>query len=102
MRYGLKEAIILQINNVFSHHPEVEKVLIYGSRAKGNYRTGSDIDLTLQGKQLSLFTLNKIGAELDELLLAYTFDLSIYNHIKNTELLEHIESIGKVFYEKEK
>ncbi len=98
MLYGLKENIILQINQVFSHYPAVEKVLIYGSRAKGNYRNGSDIDLTLQGNNLSLFILNKISLELDDLLLPYTFDLSLYHHIQNPDLLEHIEDVGKIFY----
>lgn len=99
MKFGLKEHTIEQINAVFSHYPEVEKVILYGSRAKGNYKNGSDIDLTLHGKDLSLSIIHKIDNELDDLLLPYTFDLSIFNHIDNPGLIDHIKSVGFVFYE---
>ena len=71
---------------------------MYGSRAKGNYRPGSDIDLTLKGRGINLEQLNAISNDLDDLLLPYTFDLSIFHHITNRELLGHIERVGKVFY----
>ena len=98
MKYGLKSNTIEVINRVFASHPEVEKVLIYGSRAKGNFRAGSDIDLTMQGDKLTHSILNKISLELDDLLLPYTIDLSIYHHIANPDLLEHIKDVGLVFY----
>lgn len=96
-RFGLSEATLTQIQDVFRHHPEVEKVLIYGSRAKDNYRPGSDIDLTMQGSQLDLKLLNKISNEIDDLLLPYTVDLSIHHQIDNQDLLDHIERVGQVF-----
>jgi uncharacterized protein len=99
MKYGLPESTIARINEVFSLHPEVKKVLLYGSRAKGNYRPGSDIDLVLQGENLSQRLLNKISLELDDLLLPYTIDLSIYHHIDNQDLLDHIHQVGQVFFE---
>lgn len=98
MKYGLKEARIQSINYIFSQHPEIEKVILYGSRAKGNYKPGSDIDLTLIGDQINNSTLNKISCELDDLLSPYIFDLSIYHHITNEDLLEHIKEIGIIFY----
>ncbi len=99
MPYGLKQETVKKINRVFARHKEVEKVILYGSRAKGNYRPGSDIDLTLKGKALSLKQLNKISLELDDLLLPYTFDLSLYHHIKDADMIEHIERVGKLFYQ---
>lgn len=99
MPYGLKQEIIDKINRIFTRHKEVETAILYGSRAKGNYRPGSDIDLTLKGKNLSLKQLNKISMELDDLLLPYTFDLSLYHHITNTDMIEHIERVGKLFYQ---
>ncbi|MFQ5543922.1 MAG: nucleotidyltransferase domain-containing protein [Nitrospiria bacterium] len=99
MKFGLKEHTIEQINAVFSHYPEVEKVILYGSRAKGDFKNGSDIDLTLEGKNLSLSIVHKIGNDLDDLLLPYTFDLSIFNQIDNPDLIDHIKRIGIVFYE---
>ncbi|MBW2568477.1 MAG: nucleotidyltransferase domain-containing protein [Deltaproteobacteria bacterium] len=101
MQYGLKNETVKKINTIFVKHKEVEEVTLYGSRAKGNYKPGSDIDLTLKGKQLNLKLLNKISLDLDDLLLPYTFDLSIYHHITAPDLIDHIKRVGKVFYKME-
>ena len=79
MKFGLKESDIELIKKVFSNYPEVEKVILYGSRAKGTYKPASDIDLTLLGDKLNLTTLQKIEIDLDDLLLPYFFDVSIFN-----------------------
>jgi len=102
MKFGLKENIIEQIYSVFNEFPQVEGVLIYGSRAKENYKPGSDIDLTLKGADLNLNLLNSISIKLDELFLPYLFDISIFKKIGNTELTEHINTAGKVFYERKR
>ncbi|MCH7412372.1 nucleotidyltransferase domain-containing protein [Belliella sp. R4-6] len=98
VRFGLNPHIIETINQVFQKHNHVEKVLLYGSRAIGNYRIGSDIDLTLIGDNLDLTTLQLIENELDELLLPYKFDISLYRQITNQDLIKHIEEFGKVFF----
>jgi predicted nucleotidyltransferase len=98
MKFGLKEQTINKIIKVFQSFPEIEQVILYGSRAKGTNKQGSDIDLTIKGKNLNLQLINKIDLELDDLLLPYTFDLSIYNQIDNPDLLEHIKRVGKDFY----
>jgi len=98
MKFGLKETVIDDICDTFSSFPEIEKVIIYGSRAKGNYKNGSDIDLTLFGESLDLSLVNKIELQLDKLFLPYTFDISIFKQISNQELIEHINRVGKVFY----
>jgi predicted nucleotidyltransferase len=98
MNFGLKTDTIHAIQEVLAKYPDVEKAILYGSRAKGNYRNGSDIDLTLTGEKLNLNTLQKIENELDELFLPYKIDLSLHKQIQNAELLEHIERVGKVFY----
>ena len=100
MKFGLTEATITKINQVFKKHPEIECVVLYGSRAKGNYKTGSDIDLTLYGNALSYELLGWLLSELDDLLLPYTFDLSIFENISNENLRDHIERVGIVFYER--
>lgn len=97
--FGLTIATIQAIQGVFKKHTEVEKAILYGSRAKGNYRPGSDIDLTLFGEQLNLTTLHKIENELDDLMLPYKMDLSLLKQIQNKELLEHIERVGIVFFD---
>ena len=99
MRFGLSENTVLKINNVFEQYAEVEKAVVYGSRAKGDFKTYSDIDITLKGAQIDLKILSGITLKLDDLLLPYKFDLSIYNHLSNTELIEHIDRVGKVLWE---
>ncbi|MBU0464798.1 MAG: nucleotidyltransferase domain-containing protein [Proteobacteria bacterium] len=64
MLYGLKNQVIEKINQIFARCQEVEKVILYGSRAKGNHKKGSDIDLTLIGENLNLKLLNKISLDL--------------------------------------
>ncbi len=98
MKFGLKEAIIAQINNVFAKYSQVESAILYGSRAKGNYKPGSDIDLTLTGSEVDLPLVHRIATALDDLLLPYTFDLSAYCHLSNPDLLDHIDRVGKLFY----
>ena len=100
LRFGLKENTIDRINAVFSQYPDIEKVVLYGSRAKGNYREGSDIDLTLMGGALSHTQLNRIETQIDDLLLPYTVDLSLFESIDNTNLIDHIRRVGVVFYER--
>ena len=100
MEYGLDKETISKINSVFSRFKEVEEALLYGSRAKGNFKPGSDIDLTLKGENLKLKLLNQISLDIDDLLLPYSFDISIFHQITNPDLIEHIERVGKVFYKK--
>ena len=95
MPYGLSKETLEKINIVFQRFGEVEEVILYGSRAKGNFKPGSDIDIVLKGEALNLHLLNRISLELDELLLPYIFDVSIYHHINNQDLKEHIRRVGK-------
>lgn len=98
MQYGLSSETISKISGVFRTFPAVEKAVLYGSRAKGNYRTGSDIDLTLYGEQLTPELLGDISEALDDLLLPYSIDLSIFDELEHAKLREHIERVGITFY----
>jgi predicted nucleotidyltransferase len=97
-RFGLSETTIEKICGVFAKFPTVERAVLYGSRAKGNYKNGSDIDLVLYGADLDLETLNKIQIELDDLLLPYTMDVAIYDHLTDPDFIAHIQRVGVVFY----
>ncbi len=99
-RFGLKTATIDKIVSVFAQHSEVESAILYGSRAKGNYRKGSDIDLTLTGEHLTYRTLLRIEEEIDDLLLPYLFDISIFSHIDDSDVIDHIRRVGMPFYER--
>ena len=83
----------------FFKYAQVEKAILYGSRAKGNYRNGSDIDLVLVGAELNLSQRFKIELELDDLMLPYKIDLALLHQIENKEVVEHINRRGVVFYE---
>ena len=101
MKFGLEKKIIEQINGIFAKYPQLDQVILYGSRAKGNFKTGSDIDLTLKGNDLDLSLIHKIDLELDDLLLPYTFDISIFKQISDADIIEHINRVGVIFYNKQ-
>ena len=100
MRFGLPESAIARICAVFAAHPEIEKAVLYGSRAKGNFKPGSDIDLTLYGSGLTHALLLDLLVELDDLLLPWMIDLSLFASLNHPALQEHIERVGKVFYQR--
>ena len=100
MKYGLREETVDKINSVFKKNGEVQEAIIYGSRAKGNYREGSDIDITLIGKDLTEVIRCKISLEIDDLNTPYLFDISIFDNLHSSDLEEHIKRVGQVFYSK--
>lgn len=98
--FGLKEEHIDAINNCFGQYPGIEQVMVYGSRAKGNYRPGSDIDLTIVG-HIDFGQMLRLETEIDDLLLPYKLDLSLLHTISDPDLLDHIQRVGQVFYDKQ-
>jgi len=98
LMFGLPGETIRLINEVFSGYPKIEKVLIYGSRARGDCKSGSDIDLTIVG-DISVEDKMHIAGLIDDLPIPYMCDLSVLAHIKNENLVEHIRRVGQVFYE---
>jgi uncharacterized protein len=96
--FGLKIEHIRAINQCFEKYSSIVEVQIYGSRAKGNFKRGSDIDLTIVDNGMSYSELMKLENELDDLLLPYKIDLSLKRQISNPDILEHIERVGKLFY----
>jgi predicted nucleotidyltransferase len=98
--FGLPEKTVSIIRQILADFPAVEKAILYGSRAKGNYKPGSDIDLTLVGDALDLHTLGQIAARLDESSIPYQVDLSIFDRLDHGKLREHIERVGVLFYQR--
>lgn len=98
--FGLTDKTIATIRQILVEFPAVEKAILYGSRAKGNYKQGSDIDLTLVGERLDLNELGKIAGQLDESPIPYQVDLSILDQLNHAGLREHIDRVGVVFYER--
>ena len=96
-QWGLSATELNRILQVLSTHPKVSQAIIYGSRALGTHRPGSDIDLTLTGN-LEWADLQKIETELDNLDLPYSIDISLASQIENPALQEHIEQHGQPLY----
>lgn len=96
---GLTDLEMQKLISVLSSQPNIKKAIVYGSRAKGTNRRFSDIDMTLVGSKLTRHDLNHVAMLIDDLLLPYEFDLSLYSSLKNENLLEHIGRVGKVIYE---
>ncbi len=89
------EAILAIIEDCHS----IDEVIIYGSRAKGNYREGSDIDISLKGN-ISKEDLSKLWNKLDDSFIPYKFDISIYSQLKSESLINHINRVGKTLYKR--
>ena len=96
--FGLTETEILARKEILASFPEVEEAVIYGSRARGTNRRSSDIDMTLKGDDLTYLQLALIDARIDELLMPYFVDLSLYRLLNDLDLLESINREGKIFY----
>ena len=98
MSFGLNIETVNQFSGVFAKYPQIDEVIIYGSRAKGNYRDGSDIDLTIKGKNLDYQIVSKVWLDLDALNTPYMIDISVHDQLKSKNLREHIRRVGKTFY----
>ncbi|WP_240699376.1 nucleotidyltransferase domain-containing protein [Spirosoma sordidisoli] len=86
MPFGLPDSATMALQQIFKRYPQVDRAILYGSRAKGNYHTGSDIDLCLEGSKLTMSILYNIENEIDDLLLPYTIDISIKHYIQKQTL----------------
>lgn len=94
--FGLSEKTIEIIKKLLSNYQQIKEVKIFGSRAKGNYKPSSDIDLALFGN-IDDKLLRHITSELDELPTPYQFDVLNYNDIDNENLKNNIDKFGKIF-----
>jgi len=100
-RFGLKTNCIKDIINVLKLQSEVEEALIFGSRAMGTYKNGSDIDIALKGEKITFDTIATIRLRLDELPYLYMYDIIDYKKISNPAVTAHIDELGITFYKKE-
>jgi len=99
MLYGLSDKTLATLNSIFLNYPDIKQVILYGSRAKGKYRVGSDIDITLKtDSSFSHTSLLRIGNNFDDSDLPYFVDVSIYDKLSNPELKDHIDRVGKILF----
>ena len=99
MNFGLSKPDLTYIINTISKFTEIEKAVIFGSRAKGNHKPGSDIDIAIYGEKITFDILSKLHSMLEDISpMPYMFDIIDYTHSDHTELKERIERAGKVIY----
>jgi len=100
LKFGLPDKTIATIQTILAEEAELQKAILYGSRAKGTYKNGSDIDLTLIGNTLTESTRMRLAHKLSDASIPYQVDLSLWDHIDNDDLKDHIRRVGQVFYER--
>jgi predicted nucleotidyltransferase len=101
-RHGLPESRVQQIAEVLARFPEVEKAVLFGSRAKATHKPGSDIDLALVGAALDWRLVGRIYDALDDLLLPYRFSLIVHDAGTDPEVAEHINRVGIPVFHRER
>lgn len=100
IEFGLKEEYIKLLQSIFEKYLFIDKVVVYGSRAKGNYTDRSDIDFVVFGSPKDRFELLNVLSEIENSILPYNVDIQMIGDINNPKLIEHINRIGKLFYKK--
>lgn len=101
-RFGLKESDLKNIVSILEQYPQVSESFIFGSRAKGNFENGSDVDIVLKGTLIDGKIINRISYLLnEETTMPYYFDVLNYHTINNKNLISHIDRIEVLFYKNE-
>lgn len=93
--FGLTDRALELLRDLFSTDTRIERAIVYGSRAKGNFRYGSDIDITLDAPSMDFDGFVRLCSAVDDLMLPWNVDLSLLSHIDNPDLLDHITRVGK-------
>lgn len=97
-RFGLAPGVIDRLRAELARTSHLQRALIFGSRAKGNHRHGSDIDIALFGPELTEADLLDLEGRIDDLLLPYQVDLCPVETLENADLLDHIQRVGQRLY----
>ena len=98
--YGLDRNVIHSLAGIFKSTDTVDEVIIFGSRAKGNFGDGSDIDLAIKGKAIEFNTILNLMRKVEDLGLLYKIDLQNYQKISDKNVLDHIQRVGKIFWKR--
>jgi predicted nucleotidyltransferase len=97
MKYGLSERTLNTLNSILRQYPSIKEAVLYGSRAKGNYRNGSDIDLSLKtNESFTHSNLLRLMDDFDDSDMPYFVDVSVYEELSNPDLKAHIDRLGVI------
>jgi uncharacterized protein len=101
LRFGLYEEDIEKIIEILCKNEKIEEAIIYGSRAKGNYKKGSDVDIALLGLSITSDDVSTVSYILnEETIMPYHFDIRNINTIRNDELIQHIQRVGITIFKR--
>ncbi|MEX2231624.1 MAG: nucleotidyltransferase domain-containing protein [Cyclobacteriaceae bacterium] len=98
--FGLSEEVVYNLSMTFESVTGVNEVVIFGSRAKGNYSEGSDIDLAVKGSDITLDTILEIKIKIEDLGLLYKVDIQNYHTIRDKDVVDHIDRAGKLIWKR--
>ena len=97
MRYGLPEEHIKIILDYIARYSEIEEAVLFGSRALGTYKSGSDVDIALKGNEVDSFLTAHLKSQIEEeTCLPYFFDFVAYSKLSHKDLIRHIDKYGVV------
>ena len=100
--FGITDPSWKLLQETFRSYPQVEEVILFGSRAKGNYSNGSDIDLAIKGEECSKSLALNLQTYMNEVLpIPYMVDVVDYESLDHRELRDHIDRVGKLFYRRD-
>ena len=99
-QYGLSERDMAEIFRILQSQPEIARVHIFGSRAKGTYHSGSDIDLAIMNEGAGFAVIQRLSEQFSESSLPFVVDLVDYTQLSHAEFKEHIDRVGKLFFER--
>ena len=99
-QYGIPESDLDALLSELKKNSKINEIILFGSRAKGTYRNGSDIDIALKGRKLKLNDILDATLDIDKLLLPYKLDLIIYTRINEPALIEHINRVGIILFKR--
>lgn len=97
-QFGFSDEVLAQIRSIFAQFKRIRRVQVFGSRALGHYREGSDIDLAISGESLSMDELLALRVRMDELDLPYRFDLVLLDQVTDASLLDRVSRVGVTIF----
>ena len=101
IKFGIPEGDLEALISELSKNLKIDEIVLFGSRAKGTFKNGSDIDIALKGLRLNLNDILDVTSDTEKLLLPFKLDLVIFNRIKEQALIDHIKRVGIVLYKRD-
>jgi len=100
MKFGLEELLLDKIVSIIGRNEKIKRIVIFGSRARGDFKPASDIDIALYASgSLTSEELNSIRSQIDEIDCIYKFDIVDVNRLEKKAMVENIKNEGITIFE---